>query len=111
MPRVARMVLADVPLHIVQRGINRNTCFFAETHYAIYLDYLARFSERFGCDVNAYCLMTNHIHLLVTPRTSEGPAFLMKNLGQCYVQQINRELDRTGTLWEGRFPAAARTHN
>lgn len=103
MPRVARTVLAGCPLHVVQRGINRNPCFFQDGDYRMYLRYLAAFSERFGCSVHAYCLMTNHIHLLLTPHSPEACAALMKNLGQHYVQSVNQRLGRTGTLWEGRF--------
>ena len=103
MARAARAVLIDYPLHVVQRGINRNACFFAEADYHTYLRYLAEFSIRFNCSVHAYCLMTNHVHLLVTPHTAEACALLMKNLGQCYVQGVNHRLGRSGTLWEGRF--------
>jgi putative transposase len=56
-----------------------------------------------GCAVHAYCLMTNHIHLLVTPSNGDGCARLMRNLGQRYVQYFNRRYSRSGTLWEGRF--------
>ena len=103
MPRIARSVLAGLPLHVVQRGINRQQCFFSDTDYAVYLKFLAEFSVRFGCSLHAYCLMTNHIHLLLTPERADACALLMKNLGQRYVQSVNRKLERTGTLWEGRF--------
>jgi putative transposase len=103
MPRVARCVVAGLPLHIVQRGINRSDCFFAPGDYATYLRLLQTFSADFDCSVHAYCLMTNHVHLLVTPAAVDSCALLMKKLGQCYVQYINRRLGRTGTLWEGRF--------
>jgi putative transposase len=103
MPRIARSVLAGLPLHVVQRGINRQQCFFSDSDYAVYLKFLAEFSVRFGCSLHAYCLMTNHIHLLLTPETADSCALLMKNLGQRYVQSVNRKLERTGTLWEGRF--------
>jgi putative transposase len=103
MPRIARSVLAGLPLHVVQRGINRQQCFFADSDYSIYLSFLAEFSARFGCSLHAYCLMTNHAHLLLTPEAPDSCALLMKNLGQRYVQAVNRKLERTGTLWEGRF--------
>ncbi|MGH8689773.1 MAG: transposase, partial [Burkholderiales bacterium] len=80
-----------------------NACFFADGDYQTYLRYLAAFSTRFGCSVHAYCLMTNHVHLLLTPHVSNACALLMKNLGQLYVQGVNNRLGRTGTLWEGRF--------
>lgn len=103
MPRAARCVIAGLPLHVVQRGINRSPCFFTQRDYVVYLRFLAEFSNAFACSVHAYCLMTNHVHLLVTPSVSQGCALLMKNLGQCYVQYVNHNLGRTGTLWEGRF--------
>jgi putative transposase len=103
MPRAARAVLAGYPLHVVQRGINRDACFFAIVDYEAYLRDLARFAPRYGCTVHAYCLMTNHVHLLVTPDTIDSCSRLMKQVGQCHVQRINSRSRRTGTLWEGRF--------
>ena len=58
---------------------------------------------KFDCAIHAYVLMTNHVHLLLTAATAEGPSMLMKHLGQCYVQYLNRTHDRSSTLWEGRF--------
>lgn len=103
MPRTARCVVAGYPLHVVQRGLNRQPCFFEHSDYVAYLRYLAEFSTEFGCAVHAYCLMTNHVHLLLTPRSQNACARLMKKIGQCHVQRINHRLERTGTLWEGRF--------
>jgi putative transposase len=97
------MVVPDLTVHIVQRGHNRRDCFFEEADYRAYLGYLAEFATRFGCSIHAYCLMTNHVHLLVTPHAPDSCARLMKNVGQHHVQRINGRLDRTGTLWEGRF--------
>ena len=96
-------MLPDVAVHIIQRGNNRTTCFFSEEDYARYLFHLERLAPRFGCAVHAWCLMTNHVHLLVTPSAADSCALLMKNLGQRYVQQVNRVRKRSGTLWEGRF--------
>ena len=103
MPRIARVVVVDFPLHVVQRGINRSDCFFGDSDYLAYLDYLHKFAGRFGCSVHAYCLMTNHVHLLLTPHSKESCGLLMKNLSQHYVQRTNYRLRRSGTLWEGRF--------
>jgi putative transposase len=103
MARAARVVFPDFPLHVVQRGINRSDCFFGDSDYLAYLDYLRRFTERFGCSVHAYCLMTNHVHLLLTPHSKESCGLLMKNLSQHYVQRTNYRLKRSGTLWQGRF--------
>lgn len=103
MPRHARAILPEVAVHIIQRGNNRSTCFHRESDYLVYLDHLRELSRRHGCEIHAYCLMTNHVHLLATPRAANACALLMKNLGQRYVQYVNRSRERTGTLWEGRF--------
>lgn len=95
--------MPDVALHILQRGNNHSACFYRDEDYALYLRHLAELSSRFGCAVHAYALMTNHVHLLITPSGRDGAGLLMKHLGQRYVQYINRTYDRSGTLWEGRF--------
>lgn len=76
MPRCARLSLPGIPWHIIQRGNNRAVCFYAEEDYRRYLDELAELSTRFGCAVHAYALMTNHVHLLLTPakRRQRGAA-------------------------------------
>lgn len=103
MPRQPRLILPDVPVHVIQRGNNRQACFYADEDYLFYLDHLAKQSEKAGCAIHAYCLMTNHVHLLLTPRNAESAGLMMKGLGQRYVQYINRTYRRSGTLWEGRF--------
>ena len=103
MPRRPRIALAGVPVHLIQRGNNRGACFFAEEDYRYYLGQLSELSVRFGCAVHAYVLMTNHVHLLLTPTKAESASLLLKHLGQRYVQYVNRSYRRSGTLWEGRF--------
>ncbi|HEU5478904.1 MAG TPA: transposase [Candidatus Tumulicola sp.] len=103
MPRRARLRLAGIPLHVVQRGNNRLPCFLAPDDYPYFLDHLMLFADRFGCAVHAYALMTNHVHLLVTPGADGGVSTMMKHLSQRYVQHVNRVHGRTGTLWEGRY--------
>jgi putative transposase len=103
MPRLPRLKLPDTPLHIIQRGNNRSACFGSDEDYRFYLDHLALISAKVGVAVHAYVLMTNHVHLLVTPQDADGASQLMKRLGQRYVQYFNRAYGRTGTLWEGRF--------
>ena len=103
MPRMARVTLANVPHHIIQRGNNRCACFYADEDYSLYLKWLREYADKFDCETHAYVLMTNHIHLLVTPKSVDGLANLMKNLGQRYTQYINKTYFRSGTLWEGRF--------
>jgi putative transposase len=87
----------------VQRGVNRQPCFFAARDYADYLRLLRVCADEYGCRVHAYCLMTNHVHLLVTPQKQDSCARLMKQLNQCYVQGLNKAAGRSGTLWAGRF--------
>src|SRR3954465_10101172 len=103
MPRMARIVIPELSLHVVQRGHDRHDCFFDESDYRAYLDYLATFAHRFGCSIHAYCLMTNHLHLFLTPHTSDACTQMMRHIGQHYVQRVNKRLGRSGTLWEGRF--------
>ncbi len=69
----------------------------------MYLAHLRQLSEKYDCAIHAYCLMTNHVHILLTPQTSDACTGLMRDLGQRYVQYFNRCHERTGTLWEGRF--------
>jgi putative transposase len=106
MPRHARIVAAGFPMHVILRGIDRTAIFFAEDDYRVFSTTLAALAECESVRVHAYVLMTNHLHLLMTPATDRGPARLMKGLGQRYVQSINRTYHRTGTLFEGRFRSA-----
>ena len=92
-----------MPLHLIQRGNNRGACFFAEADYQFYLDHLGEACKKYGVELHAYVLMTNHVHLLMTPKAGEGASQVMKHLGQRYVQHVNRTYRRSGTLWEGRF--------
>jgi putative transposase len=103
MARQARLVVPDVALHIVQRGVNRADCFRRDADRLVYLALLQESSAATGCAIHAYCLMTNHVHLLVTPSQPTAPAALIYKLGQRYVPYFNRRHARTGTLWEGRF--------
>ncbi len=103
MPRGARLSIPGIPWHIIQRGNNRSVCFYAEEDYQFYLHFLEEFAARFGCAIHVYVLMTNHVHLLLTPQRPDSASLLMKHLGQRYVQYINRTYERSGTLWEGRF--------
>jgi len=103
MPRRPRLALPNVPLHIIQRGHNRQDCFFADEDYRFYLHWLAEHAVKTGCQVHAYVLMTNHVHLLISAPTAEASGALMKAQGQRYVQYVNRAYRRSGTLWEGRY--------
>lgn len=103
MARLPRLNLPGIPQHIVQRGNNRQASFFAEQDYAIYLDKLKDYAKQYKVDVHAFVLMTNHVHLLVTPEAEKGVSQLMQSMGRYYVRYINKTYQRTGTLWEGRY--------
>lgn len=106
MPRKLRFVLPGVPQHVIQRGNNREPCFYSVEDYRRYLELLQEAAERNDCCVHAYVLMTNHVHLLATPFSPHGISHMMQDLGRKYVRAINRVYRRTGTLWEGRYKAS-----
>jgi len=103
MPRQRRLVLPEVAAHIIQRGNNKGAVFLGDSDYLAYLHHLRDLAIKLDCRVHAYCLMTNHVHLLVTPPSLDACISMMRNLGQRYAQYFNRCHARTGTLWEGRF--------
>lgn len=90
-------------MHVVQRGNNRIECFKADADRLVYLSILRELSALTHCAIHAYCLMTNHVHLLLTPDSKAGPSVMMRDLARCYASYFNRRYQRTGTLWEGRF--------
>ncbi len=95
--------MPGIAQHIVQRGNNRQPCFFCQDDYRRYLRDLNELAIRHDCRVHAYVLMTNHVHLLMTPHAAGTVPQLMQSLGRRYVGYVNRRYDRTGTLWEGRY--------
>lgn len=106
MPRKPRFNLIGIPQHIIQRGNNREPCFYSEKDYCRYLEDLKSVAKKYDCRVHAYVLMTNHVHLLVTPMMDHGISQMMQALGRRYVCYINKTYRRTGTLWEGRYKAS-----
>jgi putative transposase len=96
-------MLAGIPVHVRQRGNNGAPCFVTDEDRKFYLFQLGRSLGRYGCELHAYCLMTNHVHLVLTPRRAESCALLMKHMGQLHSQYFNKLYERTGSLWEGRF--------
>jgi putative transposase len=101
--RLARISPIDIPIHIIQRGNNRQSCFTADEDYTFYLGCLKEYAVRYCVDVHAWVLMTNHVHLLCTPKTTDGTSRMMQALGRKYVHYFNKQYCRSGTLWEGRF--------
>jgi len=106
MARKPRLYIKGAAQHVVQRGNNREPCFFAEEDYRYYLECLADAAKKFNCQVHAYVLMTNHVHLLVTPHEEYALSGMMQSIGRRYVRYVNHTYRRTGTLWEGRFKAS-----
>ena len=106
MPRKPRFNLIGIPQHVIQRGNNREPCFFGEEDYRRYLDDLRESAEKFHCRIHSYVLMTNHVHLLVTPMAEFGVSQMMQALGRRYVYYVNKTYKRTGTLWEGRYKSS-----
>lgn len=102
MPRKPRFYIPDVPAHIVQRGNCRQAVFFCNEDYVRYLEWLAEGAARHGCQIHAYVLMTNHVHLLVSPQSRESISRVIQYVGRNYVSYINRCYHKSGTLWEGR---------
>jgi putative transposase len=106
MARRPRLSAPGVPMHITQRGNNRIATFADLSDFAQYRSFLRHASAREGCAIHAYALMTNHVHLLVTPPNSTGASRMMQLLGRLYVRYFNKRHHRSGTLWEGRFKSA-----
>ncbi len=106
MPRLPRICPPDIPQHIIQRGNNRQPCFAAARDFSAYARWLHEFSCEFGVAVHAWVFMTNHVHLLATPRNENGISRMMQCVGRQYVRHFNRSYGRTGTLWEGRFKSS-----
>jgi putative transposase len=106
MARLGRYFLPDQPLHLIQRGNNRQAIFFAEGDYGRYRDWLAEAADEYRLAIHAYVLMPNHVHLLATPARADSLPRVMQSLGRRYVRYVNDAHGRTGTLWEGRYRAA-----
>ncbi|MBN8432170.1 transposase [Microbulbifer salipaludis] len=103
MARLPRLGPAGIPQHVIQRGNNRQVCFCSEQDMIAYVGWLKQYSKSFGVQVHAWVLMTNHVHLLVTPLSDGAVSKMMQALGRIYVRYFNREYRRSGTLWEGRY--------
>ena len=103
MPRTARIVVSDVPYHITQRGNNHQDVFFVDDDRQVYLEFLKKQADRFGLEVQGYCLMTNHVHLVATPQNDDSLAKAIGVTHLLYTQYINRMHRRSGHLWQNRF--------
>lgn len=105
MARLPRFVIPGQPQHVIVRGNNRTEIFCADADYQFYLEKLQQAYDKHNCQLHAYVLMTNHVHLLITPQEEDGIGKVMQMLGRYYVQYYNYTYQRTGTLWEGRYKA------
>ena len=106
MPRKPRFYLPGMPVHVVQRGHSREPVFFETGDYQAYLHWLHEASERYECEIHAYVLMTNHIHLLVSPKAKNSISLMMQYIGRRYVPYINHTYGTSGSIWEGRYKAS-----
>lgn len=103
MARLPRLNLPGYAQHVIQRGNNREACFYGEADYKTYLAFLKEAAIKHHVAIHAFVLMTNHVHLLLTPSDQQGVSRMMQSLGRKYVQYFNFTYGRTGTLWEGRY--------
>lgn len=103
MPRIARVCAVNYPHHVTQRGNNKENIFFDNEDKAFYLKTLKGYSKKWGFDIWAYCLMTNHVHILAVPNREESLARGIGATNLVYTQYINRKYKRSGRLWQNRF--------
>lgn len=107
MPRQARLVIPHAPHHVIQRGHNRQVVFAEDDDYLFYLKTLQEWKTQFDCKVHAYCLMTNHVHLVVDPGGNpDNLGRLMKRIAGRQTRYVNKLEQRSGTLWEGRYKSS-----
>ncbi len=106
MARLPRIGPIGIPQHIVQRGNNRQVCFASEQDFSVYANCLKQYSQEFSVAIHAWVFMTNHVHILATPGIDNGVSHMMQAVGRRYVRYFNRQYQRSGTLWEGRFKSS-----
>jgi len=103
MPRIARIIATGYPHHITQRGNNRSTVFFDDEDRQTYLKLLSGYAQKHHMQIWAYCLMSNHIHLLAVPDTETALSRGIGLTNQVYTQYLNRKLNQSGRIWQNRF--------
>ena len=106
MPRRGRFCPVGCPIHVIQRGINRQTCFAADADIAAYAHWLAEGAQKFDVHIHGWVFMTNHVHLLLTPQHDKAVSRLMQFLGRLYVRHFNYNYVRSGSLFEDRFKSS-----
>jgi putative transposase len=103
MPRCARIIAVDYPHHVIQRGNNKQPVFYTNNDRYLYLTLLKKYNDECQCKIHAYCLMINHVHMLIVPQHEHSLSKLMQKISLVFTQHINRAQKRTGRLWECRF--------
>ncbi|HUU58732.1 MAG TPA: transposase, partial [Phycisphaerae bacterium] len=103
MPRIARVIVPGCAHHVTQRGNRREDVFFTDVDRRRYLELLGEYAAEYRLAVQAYCLMSNHVHLVVVPFDSPSLSGALKPLHLRYAQHVNRTRGLTGRLWQGRF--------
>lgn len=107
MARLPRLVIPGLPYHVTQRGNRRQKTFFEDADYALYRDLLAQSAERAGAEIWCYCLMPNHVHIIIVPSDEDGLRRTFADTHRRYTGFINARHRWTGHLWQGRFGAVA----
>jgi len=107
MARLARVVIPGHPHHVTQRGNGRSRTFFGDADYALYRDLLARHCRAADAEVWAWCLMPNHVHLILVPSDRDGLRRALAAVHRRYAGIIHARRKRTGHFWQGRFGAVA----
>ena len=103
MPRNTRQCPPGLPVHVIQRGNNRQVCFASDSDLKAYANWLLDAAAKYDVAIHAWVFMTNHVHLLLTPTSPNAISRCMQYLGRYYVPYFNYRYKRTGTLFEGRF--------
>ena len=103
MPRLARIVVPDFPHHVTQRGNRRQQTFFSDADFRLYLSLISTYCAENGVKIWAYCLMPNHVHLILKPRKAKSLAAALSDAHRCYSRAINFRQGWRGYLWQGRF--------
>lgn len=103
MTRLARIVIPGLPHHVTQRGNRRERVFFSDADYQFYLDELGLAAKKAGSEIWAWCLMPNHVHLLIVPADVDGLRLTVANAHRRYAARLNARNQWTGHLWQGRY--------
>ncbi|MBU1023262.1 transposase [bacterium] len=107
MPRIARTILKNIPYHLTQRGNRQQDTFFSTDDRKRYLKWLSHYSELYGFNIVAYCLMTNHIHIVGIPQRDRGMTLTIQTVQMRHTQAVNRENGWKGHLWQSRYFSSA----